>query len=239
MVNPQNQIDLQEYQEYSISRALLSIARKDLALAFRQRAELAQPFVFFLMVVSLFPLAAGPNPNTLQQLSGAIIWVAAILSLLMSLERLFRDDFNDGTLEQNLLSPVPLYWVVLVKSLCHWFVNILPLLLLSPLLALFLNMTVKMYWVCVLTLIIGTPVISLIGGIGSALTLGLQRSGVLVALLLIPLFIPLLIFATSAIEFAGMQLSYTFQIGIMCSLLLFALAVSPAIIAYSIKVSLN
>ncbi|MFW8590346.1 heme exporter protein CcmB [Glaciecola sp. 2405UD65-10] len=220
-------------------RAILAVAKRDFSIAYRQRAELMQPLMFFLMVVTLFPLAIGPSPQTLQLVSGAIIWVAAILSLLMGLERLFRDDFADGSLEQLIISPLPLYLIVLVKVVNHWLVHIVPLLILSPLLALFLNMSLNMYLALVITLLVGTPTISLIGAIGVALTVGLQRSGVLLALLLIPLFIPLLIFATSTIDSAAMNLPFGFQIGIMSSILLLALAVAPAVIAYSLKVSQN
>ena len=222
-----------------ISKTLLAVAKRDFALAYRQRAELMQPIMFFLMVITLFPLAIGANPQTLQLVSGAIVWVAAILSLLMGLERLFRDDYIDGSLEQLILSPTPLYMIVLVKVISHWLVNIIPLLLISPLLALFLNMTHTMYFTLILTLLLGTPIISLVGAIGVALTVGLQRSGVLVALLLIPLFIPLLIFATSAIDSASMNLPISFQLGIMASLLLFSLAIAPMVIAYSLRVSQN
>ena len=223
----------------SMRKAILAVAKRDFSIAFRQRAELMQPLIFFLMVVTLFPLAIGPSPQTLQLVSGAIIWVAAILSLLMGLERLFRDDFADGSLEQLIISPVPLYLIVLVKVVNHWLVHIVPLLILSPLLALFLNMSMSMYIALIITLVVGTPTISLIGAIGVALTVGLQRSGVLLALLLIPLFIPLLIFATSTIDSAAMNLPFSFQIGIMSSMFLLSLAVAPAVIAYSLKVSQN
>jgi len=198
-----------------------------------------QPFMFFMIVITMFPLAIGPSPDILQRVSGGVVWVAAILSLLLGMERMFRDDFNDGTLEQYTLSTTPLYMIVLTKVLTHWFIHIVPLLLLSPVLALFLNMNMPMYIALVATLVLGTPVISLIGAIGVALTVGLQRSGVLVALLLIPLFIPLLIFATSAIDSASLQLPYGFQLGIMAALLLFTLAAAPAAISYSLRVSQN
>ncbi len=224
-------------QSYKTLPVLWAVAKRDFSLAYRQRAELMQPLMFFLMVITLFPLAIGPAPQTLQLVSGAVIWVAAILSLLMGLERLFRDDYLDGSLEQLILSPTPLYLIVLVKVVSHWLVNMIPLLIMSPLLALFLNMTPSMYTTLIFTLLLGTPIISLVGAIGVALTVGLQRSGVLVALLLIPLFIPLLIFATSAIDSAAMNLPISFQLGIISVLLLVALAVSPMVIAYSLKVS--
>lgn len=230
---------LGDHSNKGVVAALLAMVKRDMALAYRQRAELMQPLMFFVLVVTLFPLALGPSPQTLQLVSGAIVWVAAILSLLMGLERLFRDDYLDGSLEQMILSPTPLYMLVLVKVLTHWLVSIVPLLIISPLLALFLNMTQVMYTTLLVTLLLGTPIISLVGAIGVALTVGLQRSGVLVALLLIPLFIPLLIFATSAIEYASMNLPIAQLLGIMASMLLFTLALSPAVIAYSLKVSQN
>lgn len=232
-------MNTQVAEPINTSKALIAVAKRDFALAYRQRAELMQPIMFFLMVITLFPLAIGANPQTLQLISGAIVWVAAILSLLMGLDRLFRDDYIDGSLEHLILSPTPLYMIVFVKVMSHWLVNIVPLLVISPLLALFLNMTHTMYFTLILTLLLGTPIISLIGAIGVALTLGLQRSGVLVALLLIPLFIPLLIFATSAIDSASMDLPISFQLGIMASLLLFSLAIVPMVIAYSLRVSQN
>jgi heme exporter protein B len=219
--------------------ALQSVFLKDVALAYRQRAELMQPLMFFVLVITLFPLAIGPSPETLQRIGGGVIWVAAILSLLLGMERMSRDDFADGSLEQYMLSPTPLYLIVVVKVLTHWLMHIVPLFLISPLLALFLNLTFDMYVALMLTLLLGTPLISFIGGIGVALTVGLHRGGVLLALLLIPIFIPLLIFATSAIESASMLLPYHAQLAIIAALLLFSVALSPMAIAYSLKVSQN
>ncbi|MBF7072205.1 heme exporter protein CcmB [Glaciecola sp. MH2013] len=220
-----------------VTKALLAVFKKDIALAYRQIAELMQPLMFFVLVITLFPLAVGPSPETLQRIGGGVIWVAAILSLLLGMERLFRDDFADGTLEQYILSPIPLYLIVVVKVLTHWLMHIVPLFLISPLLALFLNLSVDMYVALMLTLLLGTPLISFVGAIGVALTVGLHRGGVLLALLLIPIFIPLLIFATSAIESASMLLPYQPQLAIIGAMLLFSVALSPMAIAYSLKVS--
>lgn len=219
--------------------ALKAVFLKDLALAYRQRAELLQPLMFFVLVITLFPLAVGPNLETLQLIGGGVIWVAAILSLLLGMERMFRDDFADGSLEQYILSPTPLYMIVVVKVFTHWLMHIVPLALISPLLAVFLNLTMDMYVALMLTLLLGTPLISFVGAIGVALTVGLHRGGVLLALLLIPIFIPLLIFATSAIESASMLLPYHPQLAIIAALLLFSVALSPMAIAYSLKVSQN
>ena len=215
------------------------VFKRDLALAFRQKAELVQPLMFLVMVVTLFPLGVGPGPVTLQLIGPGVIWIAAILSSLMGMERLFRDDFADGSLEQLQLSGLPLYAVAAMKVLCHWLVTFIPLLILSPLLAMFLNLTVDMYIALVITLLLRTPLLSLVGAIAVGLTVGLQRGGVLLALLLIPVFIPLLIFATSAVDAAALQLPYRAQIAIIGAMLLIAMALAPAAIAYSLKVSQN
>lgn len=215
------------------------IFKRDMQVAFKQKAELVQPLMFLLMVVTLFPLGVSPSPDTLQRIGPGVIWIAAILSSLMAMERLFRDDFQDGSLEQYMLSGMPLPAVSAVKVAAHWLVSFVPLLLLSPLLAMFLNLTVDMYIALVLTLILGTPLLSLIGAIAVGLTVGLQKGGVLLALLLIPVFIPLLIFATSAVDSAALQLPYYAQLAIIAAMLLLAAALAPFAIAYSLKVSQN
>lgn len=220
-------------------RLIHGVFKRDLAIAFRQLGELAQPMMFLLIVITLFPLGVGPGPETLQRIGPGVIWIAAILSSLMGMERLFRDDFADGSLEQLVLSGMPLWAVVSMKVLCHWLVSFVPLLLLSPLLAMFLNLTVDMYWALVLTLLLGTPLLSLIGAIAVGLTVGLQKGGLLLALLLLPVFIPLLIFATSAVDSAALQLPYSAQLAIMGAMLLLAMALAPFAIAYAIRVSQN
>lgn len=217
--------------------ALIAILKRDLALAYRQRAELMQPMLFFVLVISLFPLGVGPEPKTLQLIGPGVIWVAAILSALLGLERLFRDDFQDGTLEQLMLSGTSLPAAALVKVVAHWLTSILPLIILSPLLALFLHLSEPMYWALLKTLLLGTPLLSLIGAIAVGLTVGLNRGGVLLALLLLPVFIPLLIFATSAVESASMQLPYNAQLAIIGAMFLFSLALAPFAIAYALRVS--
>lgn len=218
---------------------LFSVFKRDIALAYRQRAELLQPLLFFILVISLFPLGVGPEPETLRKIGPGVIWVAAILSSLLGMERLFREDFLDGSLEQIMLSGVSMSLVALVKVVTHWIVNIVPLLLLSPLFSLFLNLSDDMYWALISTLVIGTPILSLIGAIAVGLTVGLQKGGVLLALLLLPIFIPLLIFATSAVDAAYMQLPYNAHLAIIGAMLLLALALAPFAIAYALKVSQN
>ena len=218
---------------------IMSVMKRDLVLAFRQKAELLQPLLFFVMVITLFPLGIGPGPETLQKIGPGVIWVAAILSSLLGMDKLFRDDFNDGSLEQLQLSNISLSWGMFVKVLVHWCVSFLPLLFISPLLALFLNLTTPMYWSLVFTLVLGTPLLSLVGAIAVALTVGLQRGGVLLSLLLLPVFIPLLIFATSAVESAALGLNYLPQIAIIGAMLCFAIAITPFAISYAIRVSHN
>ena len=215
----------------------MAILKRDLALAYRQRAELMQPMLFFVLVISLFPLGVGPEPKTLQLIGPGVIWVAAILSSLLGLERLFRDDFQDGSLEQLMLSSTSLPAAALVKVAAHWLTSILPLIILSPLLALFLHLSEPMYWALLKTLLLGTPLLSLIGAIAVGLTVGLNRGGVLLALLLLPVFIPLLIFATSAVESASMQLPYSAQLAIIGAMFLLSLALAPFAIAYALRVS--
>lgn len=218
---------------------LMALFKRDLILAYHNRAELLQPMMFFMLVISLFPLAVGPNAATLKLIGPGVIWVAAILASLLGLERLFRDDFQDGSLEQLILSSTPLPAIALIKVITHWLTSILPLIILSPLLALFLHLTEAMYWALLTTLLVGTPLLSLIGAVAVALTVGLNRGGVLLALLLVPIFIPLLIFATSAVDAAALQLPYTAQLAFIAALLLFALALAPFAIAYALKVSQN
>ncbi len=220
-----------------ISSPLLSIIHRDLLLAFRQKAELLQPLLFFMMVISLFPLGVGPGPETLQKIGPGVIWVAAILSALLGMDKLFRDDYLDGSLEQLQLAHVSLPLAMFAKVVVHWCGSFIPLLLISPLLALFLNLTTPMYWALLCTLALGTPLLSLVGAIAVALTVGLQRGGVLLSLLLIPVFIPLLIFATSAVESASMGLNYFPQLAIIGAMLCFAIAITPFAISYAIRVS--
>lgn len=222
-----------------MSSPLMSVFKRELALAYRQRAELLQPLMFFVLVIAMFPLGVGPGPDTLQKIGPGVIWVAAILASLLGMERLFRDDFQDGSLEQLMLSGVSLPLAVLVKVLNHWLATTVPLLLLSPLLALFLNLTSDMYWALVYTLLLGTPLLSLVGAIAVGLTVGLQRGGVLLSLLLLPVFVPLLIFATAAVDAAAMLLPYNGHLAIIGAMLLLALALSPFAIAFALRVSQN
>ena len=178
------------------------IVLRDLRLAVRQGLDAFMVLMFFGITVTLFPLGVGPEPNLLARMGPGVIWVAALLSTMLSLDRLFQHDYEDGSLELMLLSPVPLELLVLAKVAAHWLLTGLPLIIASPLLAVFMNMPVEGFSVLLLSMLLGTPVSSFIGAVGGALTLGARRGGVLVSLLVLPLYIPLLIFGVSAIDAA-------------------------------------
>lgn len=211
----------------------------ELRVAFRHRAEIANPLWFFLMVITLFPLAIGPDPQLLARLTPGIIWVAALLSSLLALERLFRDDFQDGSLEQLMLLPLPLPVVVLAKVMAHWTVTGLPLLILSPLAALLLGMDVYGWKIMALTLLLGTPTLGFLGAPGVGLTVGLKRGGVLLSVLVLPLTIPLLIFAAAAMDAAAMHLPVEGYMAILGALLAGSATLSPFATAAALRVSMQ
>ncbi|WP_070963566.1 heme exporter protein CcmB [Vibrio sonorensis] len=216
-----------------------SIIRRELLIAFRRQADIFNPLWFFIIVITLFPLSIGPEPNLLARISAGIVWVAALLSALLSLERLFRDDFQDGALEQMMLMPVPLSVVVISKVAAHWILTGLPLILISPLLAILLSLSFDSWLAIVLTLIIGTPTLSFLGAIGVALTVGLQKGGVLLSLLILPLYIPILIFATSAIDAASLGMAYNGQLAVLGAMLAGAMTLTPVAISAALRVSVN
>ncbi len=223
----------------SLSSAFFAIIRRDLILAFRRRAEIANPLFFFVLVVTLFPLGIGAQPKLLQAMAPGVIWVSALLAAMLSLDSLFRSDFEDGSLEQMLLSSHPVSVLVLGKILAHWLVTGLPLLLVAPLLALFLGLSEQALGTLLLTLVLGTPVLSLIGAIGVALTVGLRRGGMILSLLVLPLYIPVLIFASNAVDMAATGLPVSAQINILAAILLMALVLAPLPAAAALKMSIN
>ncbi|WP_374088132.1 heme exporter protein CcmB [Methylomicrobium lacus] len=223
----------------TLTRAFLAIIRRDLVLAFRRRAEMINPLLFFVLVITLFPLGIGAQPHLLQAIAPGVIWVAALLAAMLSLDSLFRSDFDDGSLEQMLLSPHPASLLVLAKVIAHWLVTGLPLLLVAPLLAVFLGLPGHALGVLLLTLLLGTPVLSLIGAIGVALTVGLRRGGMILSLLVLPLYVPVLIFAGNAVQMAAGGLPVDAQISILISILLLSLVLAPWPTAAALKMSIN
>ncbi|AUU19367.1 heme exporter protein CcmB [Salmonella enterica subsp. enterica serovar Enteritidis] len=211
----------------------------ELRVAFRHGADIAGPLWFFLMVITLFPLSVGPQPQLMARIAPGIIQVAALLASLLALERLFRDDLQDGSLEQLMLLPVPLPAVVLAKVLAHWAVTGLPLMMLSPLVALLLGMDVYGWKIMALTLLLGTPALGFLAAPGVALTAGLRRGGVLLGILVLPLSVPVLIFATAAMDAASMHLPVDGYLAVLGALLAGSATLSPFATAAALRLSVQ
>jgi len=223
----------------SPASAFLALLRRDFLLAFRRRAELLQPLVFLLVVVTLFPLGVGPSPQLLSTIAPGVIWIAALLASVLSLDSLFRSDFEDGTLEQMVLSGQPLSLIALSRMLSHWLLTGLPIVVLAPFLAMLMNLPDAGVLILVKSLLIGTPILSLIGAIGAALIVSLKRGGQLLSLLVFPLFVPLLILATSAVGSAVTGLPFDGQLGLMLAYLVASLTLAPFATAVALKLSLS
>ena len=214
---------------------LLAIIRRDLSLVIRQGSDAFVVLIFFVVTVALFPLGVGPDPLILQNLASGIVWVSALLAAMLSLDRLFQTDYDDGSLELLVLSPYPLELVVLCKCLVHWLTTGLPIMLISPVLALMLNIKTGAFLYLISSMALGTPIISLLGAVGAALVLGSRRSGVLIALLIIPLTIPILLFGVAAIQAATEGYSASSPLMFLGALLLFSIALCPWVIASSLR----
>ena len=218
-------------------RAAGLILRRDLALAFRRWEQVTHPVVFFLIVATLFPLALDPKPSLLRDIAAGVVWVSALLSSMLALETLYRADVEDGTLEQLILSPQPLSLLVLAKTIAHWLTTGLPLVVIAPLLGLQFNLDADALLVLIASLLLGTPTLSLIGAIGAALTLGLRGGGALLALLILPLYIPVLIFGAGAVEATAAALGATAHLSILGALLLCTLVFAPWATALALKIA--
>jgi heme exporter protein B len=210
---------------------------RDLRLAVRQRHELANPLIFFVLVVSLFPLAMTPTPELLRQLAPGVIWVAALLAVLLSLDRLFKQDYEDGSLDQLMLSPNPLVILVLAKVVAHWLLTGLPLVLIAPLLGMFMRIPDNAVTVLMFSLLLGTPVLSLIGAIGVSLTVAVNRGGVLLSLIILPLYIPVLIFGANAVDVASDGMSVRGQLLFLGAVLALAVSLAPVATAVALRIT--
>ncbi len=215
------------------------LLKREARLLIRRPAELANPLVFFAIVIALFPLAVGPESQLLQSISPGLLWVAALLAVLLSLDGLFRSDFEDGSLEQWVVSPHPLALLVLAKVLAHWVLSGLALVLLAPLLGLMLGLPVQALPVLLLSLLLGTPTLSLLGAVGAALTVGLKRGGLLLALLILPLYIPVLILGSGALQAALQGLPTAGYLLWLASLTALAVTLTPFAIAAGLKISVG
>ncbi len=215
------------------------LLRRDLSLGLRQSGDWLNPLVFFLMVIALVPLAVSPEPARLRELAAGIIWIAALLAVLLAMDSLFRGDYADGTLEQLLLTPAPLPLLVLAKVLAHWLQTGLSLTLLTPLAAILLNLPAQAVPVLCLTLLLGTLTLSLISAIGAALTVGLRRGGVLVPLITLPLHIPVLIFATAAVQACMIGLPVDGYVAVLGAFLVLALLLAPLAAAAALRLAVS
>jgi len=219
--------------------AFTMLLRRDLLLALRHRSQVVNPVLFFIIVVSLFPLGVSPEMEVLATLAPGVIWVAALLATLLSVEHMFRSDFDDGALEQLLVSPHPTTVLVLAKVLAHWLVTGVPLLVAAPLLGVLLALPGAATGTLVASLALGTPVLSLVGAIGVALTVGLRRGGALLSLLVLPLYVPVLVFGANAVDAAAAGLAVAGHLYFLAALLALALPLAPLAAAAALRISVN
>ncbi|HKB60722.1 MAG TPA: heme exporter protein CcmB [Gallionellaceae bacterium] len=224
----------------SLPELLVLVVRRDLVLAMRRRADVLTTLVFFVMVVSLFPLGVGKGELTLlHRIAPGVVWVAALLASMLSLGRMFSADYLDGTLEQILLAPQSLSVLVLGKIVAHWMVSGLPLVLMAPVLGLQFGLPADQLGVLMLALLLGTPVLSMIGAVGAALTLGLRGGGVLVSLLVLPLCIPVLVFGSGAVAQVAGGVTYAAHLELLCALLVAAAVSTPWVTAQALRISME
>jgi heme exporter protein B len=222
-----------------VALMFIAILHRELKVALRKSSEIVNPLWFFLIVITLFPLSVGAEPVLLARIAPGIVWVAALLASLLSLERLFKDDFIDGSLEQLVLLPIPLPVTILAKVIAHWLLTGLPLLVLSPLVAVLLSFDFQVWQAIALTLLLGTPTLSLIGAIGVALTVGLRKGGVLLSLLVLPLYIPVLIFATVTIDAAVAGADISGYLAILGAMLAGTATLAPFAASAALRISIH
>jgi heme exporter protein B len=225
--------------EMSMTRVFWVTLRRDLLLAYRRRNDLVSPLVFFLMVATLFPLGVSPEPQFLSEVAAGVVWVAALLATLLSMDSLFRSDYDDGSLEQMILSPQPMVLLVLAKICSHWLISGFPLTLMAPVLGIMLYLPDGAMPALIISLLLGTPTLSLIGAIGAGLTVGLRKGGVLITLLVLPLYIPVLIFGTGAVQAAAGGLPIGGYLAILGAILALGIVLAPLAVAAALKISVS
>lgn len=225
--------------EATASSALRALLRRDLVLVWRRRGDALQPVMFAVLTITMFPLALGADPALLAKIGAGVIWVAVVLAGLLSLDALFRSDLDDGSLEQLLLSPQPLALLMFAKVLVHWLTTALPVLLAVPLFAAMMQLDGKMLPVLMWSLLLGTPLLSLIGAVIVALTVGMKRSGMLLALLALPMYVPVLIFGAGSVMVAAQGLPYIGALMVLAAALALALVLAPLAAAAALRVALS
>jgi heme exporter protein B len=223
----------------TLAGAVVATLRRDLLIAYKRKNDLFNPFMFFVLVATLFPIGISPEPEALGEISAGVLWISALLASLLAMDNLFRADFEDGSLELLMLSPHPLYFLVLAKNIAHWLVSGLPIVLVSPLIAYMLNFPEVAYSTLVLTLLLGTPVLSLLGSIGVALTVGLGSRGLILAVITLPMSVPVLIAGTLTVSQTLEGASLSGYLAIMGAMLVAALTLAPLASAAALRISVN
>ena len=228
-----------EHHVTTTATAFAATLKRDLLIAYKRKNDVVNPFMFFLIVASLFPIGISPEPERLSLIAAGVLWISALLAALLAMDNLYRADYEDGSLEQLLLSPHPLFFMVLAKNIAHWLVSGLPVVLVSPLIAYMLSLPEGSYLVLFLTLLLGTPVFSLLGSIGVALTVGLGSRGLILAMITLPMSVPVLIAGTLAVQQTQNGASLLGFLAIMGAMLLFALTLAPLASAAALRISVN
>lgn len=223
----------------TLAGAVVATLRRDLLIAYKRKNDLFNPFMFFVLVATLFPIGISPEPEALGEISAGVLWISALLASLLAMDNLFRADYEDGSLELLMLSPHPLYFLVLAKNIAHWLVSGLPVVLVSPLIAYMLNFPEGVYSTLVLTLLLGTPVLSLLGSIGVALTVGLGSRGLILAVITLPMSVPVLIAGTLTVSQTLEGASLSGYLAIMGAMLIAALTLAPLASAAALRISVN
>jgi len=220
-------------------KAFQATLRRDLLIAYKRKNEVVNPFMFFLIVATLFPIGISPEPDRLSEIAAGVLWISTLLASLLAMDSLYRADYEDGSLEQLLLAPHSLYFMVLAKNLAHWLISGLPVVLVSPLIGYMLNLPAESFGILFVTLLLGTPVLSLLGSIGVALTVGLGSRGLILAVITLPMSVPVLIAGTMAVQQTLNGASLAGYLAIMGAMLLASISLAPLASAAALRISVN
>lgn len=226
-------------QRTTTIKAFQATLRRDLLIAYKRKNDVINPFMFFLIVATLFPIGISPDPDRLSEIATGVLWISTLLASLLAMDNLYRADYEDGSLEQLLLSPHPLYFMVMAKNVAHWLISGLPVVLVSPLIAYMLNLPAESFGTLFITLLLGTPVLSLLGSIGVALTVGLGSRGLILAVITLPMSVPVLIAGTLAVQQTLNGASLAGYVAIMGAMLLASISLAPLASAAALRISVN
>ena len=232
-------IEQSTIKQTTMAAAFIATLKRDLLISFKKKNDVVNPFMFFVIVVSLFPIGISPDSDRLSEIAAGVIWISVLLASMLSMDNLYRSDYEDGSLEQLLLSPHPLFFMVLAKNLSHWLVSGLPVVLVSPLLAYMLNLPQAAYFTLICSLLIGTPIMSLVGSIAVALTVGLGSRGLILAVITLPMSVPVLIFGTLSVQASLNNTSPAGYLALMLAMLAVAVSLAPLASATALRISVN